>query len=117
MIKRGIIIFSLIFLLLSNTAHALEAAGNVIFKDTLYGAAIGILVGGAVYLIDQDDLAEKFGYGLLFGTIGGLFFGVVETRHMVSIDDNKFTFSVPTPLVIKKDNNTAYVTPIFKVNF
>ena len=72
--KRRLIILSLI---LSTTSYAVGAAGEIIFKDTLYGMGIGATFGLAYYLVDSTDFAKKLGIGLLAGGGMGLVYGIL----------------------------------------
>jgi hypothetical protein len=84
--KKVLIITFLLLVFFQGTASALETEGEILFRDSLYGAAIGALIGSAVYLIDQEDFVEKVGTGLVVGTVGGLIFGFTETRSLVEIE-------------------------------
>ena len=55
-------------------------AGAVIFKDTLYGGATGILISGLVVVAQDDrtDSAKTIANGGLVGTVLGLGLGVLE---------------------------------------
>ncbi|MEJ2182732.1 MAG: hypothetical protein P8Y66_04335 [Nitrospirota bacterium] len=92
---RRLIVFVLIFLFLFS-GSALAASGEVIFTDVVYGAAIGAVVGGAVYLVDQDHLGEKMGIGILVGAVGGLVLGVSDVGSLVQIQNNEVKVATPT---------------------
>lgn len=117
MIKRILIIAVLSIIILHSNAFALETEGEVLFRDSLYGAAIGALLGTAIYLVDQDDFVGKFGGGVIIGTIGGLIYGFTETRSFVEIEKGKIKVAIPTPIIDKKDNSTQYSASLFKTKF
>lgn len=78
--KKKLIILSLIF----STSYALETAGQIIFKDTLYGMGIGSAFGLAAYLVDSSNIAKKIGLGVLIGGSLGLAYGVfIDTKPFI----------------------------------
>ncbi|RUM49665.1 MAG: glycine zipper family protein [Hydrogenothermus sp.] len=80
--------------LLASSAKALD--GEIIFRDTLYGAGVGALAGGAYYLIDSEDFGSKIGTGLLVGLIVGFGIGVYESQTaLVEIENGKMHASLP----------------------
>lgn len=93
------------------------AQGDVVFTDTLYGAAIGGLIGTAVYLIDDDDFAAKFGAGVLVGTIGGLLYGLSETRSFAEVEDGELKLAVPTVDIEKRGEEVVYQADLVRVKF
>jgi hypothetical protein len=115
MLKRIFIIAFLILLVLQGSALA-EMQGDVIFRDALYGAAIGGLLGGAVYLVDQDDLLAKLGIGVAVGTLAGLFYGVREAA-LVEMDDKGTRLALPSMKMEKRDGQTLYAADLLKVTF
>jgi len=115
MLKRVLVLAILCIVVFQGTAFAtIETQGDVVFRDALYGAAIGAILGGAVYLADKDDLATKIGIGVAVGTIGGLFFGVMETRSVVEIEKNEIKFAVPTPSIERRGDGIMYSTSLVK---
>ncbi len=117
MIKKILIITLLSVMFLQNAAFALETDGDVIFKDTLYGAAIGALLGSAIYLADSDHIGEKLGIGVAIGTLGGLVFGYSETKGFAEIEKDKIKFAVPTPVIEKKGDGIQYSASLLKARF
>jgi hypothetical protein len=117
MIKKISIIAVLLIMIFQGAAFAMETEGDVIFRDSLYGAAIGALLGVAVYAIDANDLGEKVGGGVLVGTLGGLFYGLHETRSLAEIEDGKVKFAVPTPAIQKTNSGTQYSASLLKAKF
>ena len=117
MLKKVFIIAVLAMLMFQGAAHAFESDGDIIFKNAMYGAAIGALLGGAFYLADQNDAGTKVGIGIAVGTIGGIVLGVSETRSFVEIEKDKIKVAVPTPIIEKKDEGIQYSAQLFKTRF
>lgn len=116
MIKKVLVCSVLFLLVFQSSAFAvIETQGDVVFRDALYGAAIGGLVGGAVYLTDQNDFAKKVGIGVIIGAVGGIIFGVVETRSVAEIDNNGVKFAVPTPVIEQRGDETIYSTSLLNI--
>jgi len=117
MIKKISIIAVLLIMIFQGAAFAMETEGDVIFRDSLYGAAIGALLGVAIYAIDGNHLGEKVGGGVLVGTLGGLFYGLSETRSFAEIEDGKVKFAVPTPEIQKTNSGTKYSASLLSAKF
>jgi len=117
MIKRIFVIVILSLVIFQSSAYAFEADGDVVFKDTLYGAAIGGLLGTAMYIGDQEDFGSKISSGVVLGTIAGLAYGLYETNTFVELKDNKIKFAVPTPIIVPKENGLQYTASLFKARF
>jgi hypothetical protein len=78
----------------SSSTYALD--GEIIFRDSIYGAGIGALAGGAYYLIDSEDFGEKLGTGLLVGLIVGFGIGIYESQTaLVEIKNGKMHAGLP----------------------
>lgn len=105
-IKGLILSLGLGISLLTPSAKALD--GEIIFRDTLYGAGVGTLAGGAYYLIDSKDFGKKIGTGLLIGLIVGFGIGVYESQTaLVEINNGKMHASLPE-IKIQKVNLNHY---------
>lgn len=118
MAKKVLIIAVLSLMLFQSTAFAfVETKGDVVFRSALYGAALGAIFGGAIYLVDQDYLAAKIGTGVAIGMLGGLFFGITETRSIVEIKKDNIKFALPMPVIQKKGNGIMYSTSLVKFDF
>jgi hypothetical protein len=118
MLKKVITVFALSILLFQGTAFAVETEGEVIFRDALYGAAIGALLGGTMYILDQEDFGQKVGTGIIIGTVGGLIYGVIETQQsFVEIEKGKIRIAVPTPVIEKNREGLQYSASIVKTRF
>jgi hypothetical protein len=88
-----------------------------IFKDSLYGGAVGALVGGALAVLTQQPgkHLDRIGYGAAIGVLGGTAFAVANAaRHsaFAEIEDKKVKFAIPTiqPNVEKDDHHPSIVT-------
>lgn len=118
MIQKIIIIASVLLLLFNSAAFALEAEGEIIFKDTMYGTAIGALLGAAFYLADQDDFGGKFATGVIAGAIGGLAFGLYETSSsFAEIENDEIRIAIPTPVIEKREHGVVYSASLLKARF
>ena len=117
MIRKIIVIAVLSLVLLQSSAFAFDTDGEVLFNDTLYGAAIGGLLGTAMYVADQDDFSTKISTGVILGTLAGLAYGLNETSTFVEIKDNKIKLAVPTPVIVPKENGVEYTASLFKARF
>jgi hypothetical protein len=117
MIKKIVLIAFLSLFIFQGTASAFSTDGEIIFKDTLYGTAIGAILGAAVYFVDQDDFVPKFSTGILIGAIGGLAYGFVETESFVEIEKNKIKIAVPTPVIEKRNDDIRYTASLLKTRF
>jgi len=117
MIKKILIITLLAVMFFQTAAFAVETDGDVIFKDTLYGAAIGAILGAAIYLADTDHFGEKLGIGVAIGTLGGLFYGVAEVKGVAEIEKDKLKFAVPTPVIQKKGDGVQLSASLLKARF
>lgn len=115
MIKRIFILVIVFLLMLQGAALALD--GEIIFRDTLYGAAVGTLVGLGIYAIDQNNIGEKLGGGVVAGAAIGAIVGVMESRSMVSIEGDKVYVGLPTPVIEKRKEGTAYKAALLDVKF
>ena len=94
--------------LITSSAKALD--GEIIFRDTLYGAGVGALAGGAYYLIDSDDFGQKIGTGLLIGLVVGFGIGVYESQTaLVEIENGKMHAGLPE-IKVKQINLDNYKT-------
>lgn len=113
---RKTVLFVLLFsLLFQGVAFALE--GDIIFRDALYGAAIGSLIGLGLYAIDQNDLGAKVGGGVVGGVVVGALVGVAESRAMVRVDDGTVVVGVPTPRIIQEDTGLTVQTRLLDLSF
>ena len=117
MIKKISIAVIFVLFLFQSSAFAFDSDGEVIFKDTLYGATIGALLGTALYVADQDSFGSKISTGVIIGSIAGIVYGLHETSTFAEVKDNKIKFAVPTPIIIPKENGVEYTASLFKARF
>lgn len=117
MIKNISIAIILALFLFQSTAFAFDTDGEVIFKDTLYGATIGGLLGAMLYVGNQEDFSSKLSGGVIIGTIAGLVFGLHETDSFVELKDNKIKVAIPTPVIVPKEDGIEFAASLFKANF
>lgn len=54
---------------------------------------------------------------MLVGTLGGLFYGLSETRSLAEIEDGKVKFAVPTPVIQETNRGTQYSASLLKAKF
>ena len=117
MIKKISIAAILALFLFQSSAFAFDTDGEIIFRDSLYGAAIGALLGTAMYGADQEDFGSKISTGVIIGTIAGLAYGLHETSTFVELKDDKIKLAVPTPIIVPKENGIQYTASLFKARF
>jgi hypothetical protein len=115
--KKILIVCVLSVLVFQGAAFAVESEGELIFRDAMYGAAIGAILGSAIYLADQDHFGEKLGVGVVIGTLGGVAFGVMETRTFVEIEKDKVKVAFPTPVIEKKRDGLQYSASLLRSRF
>ena len=116
MIKKYLVVSVVALVFLANTAFA-QDSGNVVFKDTMYGTAIGALIGSAVYLADDDDFSSKFSTGVIIGAVGGLVYGLYETDTFVQIEKDKVKVAIPMPVIEIKDETVQYSASLLRSRF
>jgi len=114
--KKYLIFSAISLILLANTALA-QDSGQVIFRDTLYGTAIGAIIGSAFYLADDDHFATKFSTGVIIGALGGLVYGLYETESFVEIEKDKVKVAIPTPVIEKKHETIQYSASLLRTRF
>lgn len=113
-----VLMISLVVPLLTAKAYARGGgSGEVIFTDTMYGAAIGGLIGVAAYAVDTDDFGKKIGAGVIVGAVLGLVYGVYETNSFVEYKGGKAYVGIPKPIVEVRGKEAIYKVPLFKAQF
>ncbi|RMF82937.1 MAG: hypothetical protein D6739_08010 [Nitrospirae bacterium] len=93
-------VFALALGVPGRAAAAGGSRGEVVFGDTLYGTAIGGIMGAAAWLVDQDHAGVKLGTGLLAGSAAGLVFGLTESRTFVEVDHGTVRVALPAPVPV-----------------
>ena len=99
--KKLITATALISGLVISPAKALD--GEIIFRDAMYGTAIGAVGGLALYAIDNGkNFSKKIGTGVLVGLIFGVGVGIFESQTaLVEINNGKMHAGIPE-IEIKK---------------
>ncbi len=102
------IILSIITALSLIVPKSFAVDGEIIFKDALYGAAVGGLAGGALYLVDSNDFGAKVGLGVFLGLVAGAAIGFYESQGaFVQIDNGKVKVALPQVEIRKNQLDTV----------
>lgn len=117
MIKKALSLALILIFLTAGAGASFAGSGEVILKDTLYGGLIGGLLGGAWYLLDQDEAADKIGTGIGIGIIGGFALGLTDATATVKIENGEVMYAMPTIIMEKKNKATMYSARLLEVNF
>lgn len=115
MLRKAAAIIVILMLVTAGTAFA--GSGEIILQDTLYGGLIGGLLGGAWYLLDDDDAADKIGMGIGLGIIGGFAMGVTDVSASVKIEKGEVKLAMPMITIDKVGKGVGYKTNILQMNF
>ena len=115
MLKKVAVLIVIFMLAFSGAAFA--ASGEVILNDTLYGGLVGGLLGGAWYLLDQDDASKKFGTGIGVGILGGFILGITDASASVKIENGEVKYAMPQLFMYKGDKGTTYMAHLLEMNF
>jgi len=105
-LTTGVLAVSLVF----SQAKALD--GEIIFRDAMYGSAIGAVGGLALYATDGKDFGKKIGTGVLIGLVFGTGIGIYESQTaLVEINNGKMHAGIPKVEFegIKISQNKEYV--------
>ena len=114
--KKLAVVLALIISVFTTRSFALD--GEIIFKDAMYGAAIGGLAGGALYLVDSNDFGAKVGIGVFLGLLAGAAIGVYESEGaFVQIDNGKVKLAMPDIKVEKNQLDTYTKVNLFGAKF
>jgi hypothetical protein len=117
MLKRILLVTFILLLVLQGAAFA--QTGSVILEDMTYGVVIGAMLGGAVYLLgnEEDALVKDLSYGAALGAIVGFALGVTEIRGVVEIEDNEMKVAFPTVIIQERDDALMYSANLLKVKY
>ena len=115
MLKKAIALTIVIMLITAGAAFA--ASGEVILKDTLFGGLIGGLLGGAWYLLDDDEASDKIGTGIGIGIIGGFVLGITDASSMATIENGEVKYAMPAIIINKYKGATAYTAHLLEMSF
>ncbi len=117
MIKRILLVAVLLIMIFNGAAYAAATDGEIIFRDTLYGTAIGAIIGTAVYLVEQKHFAPNLAAGILVGSVGGMVYGFAETDSFIELENDEIRFALPTPAVRREAEGVLYSASLFRARF
>jgi hypothetical protein len=122
----AVILIMMIVVTLCGTAMAADpaapaggdggGAGLLVFKDAFLGAALGGVIGLTIYLIDDTNFQSKLGIGILLGLVGGIYYGIVETKGVVEIEEDGIKLAQPSLIIKRSNNETIFGATLVKVN-
>ncbi len=116
MVKKVFVI--MVIILLAFNGVALAASGEVVMENTIYGGIIGGMLGGAWYLLDQDEPGKKLGTGVGVGIIAGFLLGITDVGSFVEVEDGEMHAGVPNLYVVQTESRgTLYYTSLLDVKF
>jgi len=115
MLKKVLILLVLSIFVFQGAAFA--GTGSIILEDTLYGAIIGGLLGGAWYLLDDDEFGQKVGTGIGVGVIGGFILGVTDVTSVVEIEKNDVKIAMPTISIEEREGELMYTASLVNLKF
>jgi len=107
---------AIMVLVAASGAYAADT-GEAILKDMGYGAAIGGLLGGAWYLLDDDEGGKKLGLGVGVGIIAGFLVGATDATSAVQIEGGKVKVAMPPVLIDYSAKGTTYSANLLNVRF
>jgi hypothetical protein len=111
-----IIAMTVSFIALPSRAKAMS--GEIVLEDMAYGAIIGGMLGGAWYLLDQDNGEEKLGAGVGVGIIGGFILGLTDASAVVKYENGTMYASAPMILTVpERGGNVRLQTQLFQYRF
>lgn len=117
MFKKVLTLAIVLIFLTAGAGSAIAGSGELILKDTFYGGLIGGLLGGAWYLLDQDEASDKIGTGIGVGIIGGFVLGLTDASAMAKIENGEVIYAMPTIILERRGKATVYSTHLLEVNF
>jgi hypothetical protein len=116
MIKKALVI--MVIILLATSGAAFAASGEVVMENTIYGGIIGGMLGGAWYLLDQNEAAEKIGTGVGIGLISGFLLGLTDVSSFVEIKDGEMQAGIPPIYIaLNSQGDTTYFTSLLGYSF
>ena len=116
MIRKTLVILVIILLAFNGVAFA--ASGEVVMENTIYGGIIGGMLGGAWYLLDQDEAGKKIGTGVGLGIIAGFLLGLTDAGSFVEVEDGKMHAGIPSLFVVQTESRgTVYYTSLLDMRF
>jgi hypothetical protein len=118
MLKKVIILTIILMIAFQGLAFADYSSGSVILEDTLYGAVVGAVLGGAWYLLDQDDLGNKLSVGTGVGAFAGFALGVTDAFSVVEVEPNgDIKYAMPTIRLTSRNGADVIGANLLRVNF
>ncbi|MFW6347516.1 MAG: hypothetical protein ACOC2C_02760 [Cyclonatronaceae bacterium] len=86
-----------------------STSGGIILLDTVYGSAIGSLVGMSVSLIGDSRIVKGLQHGAGIGAFGGFGFGLVDAFYFGAVggDEAYFDFTSSNPDSFQMENRAA----------
>jgi hypothetical protein len=118
MFKKAIILAILLMLAFQGAAFAQDSSGAVVLEDTLYGAVVGAVLGGAWYLLDRDDAGDKLAIGTGVGAFAGFALGLTDAFSVVEVEPNgDVKYAMPTLMITGRNGADFYSANLLKVNF
>jgi hypothetical protein len=116
MLKKVIVI--LLILMFAMQGVALAASGEVVLENTIYGGIIGGILGGAWYLLDDDEAGKKISTGVGLGIIAGFLLGMTDVSSIVEVENGEMHAGIPTIFVSQTpDLGTFYHASLLNVKF
>ena len=116
--KKSIGIAVILLFLNANTCLARsQAGGAVVFKNTLYGALTGALIGGAslVFTSEPEEHLDYILYGAAIGTMVGALFGTYEALAFINFNNGDIKYALPTPRLVPERNGRGVTRTSFDV--
>ena len=112
--KKILIVFVVLSVLMVSTLSFAETRGGVILKDTAYGALTGAIIGTAALAFTEEpkDHLNYITYGAATGAIVGALFGVYEATALVEFDNSKKKVKVAVPTVINSVKGKEVVSSV-----
>ena len=130
-LKKSIVICSLsLTILFSGTSSASSETLEIVFKNSVWGAAIGGVSGVALWALQEDDKEDKFFpkyvvKGMAIGLFAGMAVGIYEAqtdsglfmsngvqKGLFHLDMNSHSLALtPTKIIPQPDYDTSIESP------
>ncbi|MFC1769779.1 hypothetical protein ACFLZI_01825 [Nitrospirota bacterium] len=115
MAKRVMILVLMFMFVFQGVSFA--GSADIILEDVTYGAMIGGILGGAIWLLDRDNFEDKLATGVGLGVLVGFFLGVTDMRSMVQNEGDSYSFNVPDVMVTEKNGDAFYSVSLYQSRF
>lgn len=119
--KRVLIGILLIAAMTTSSVARAELKGTVIFKDTIYGALTGGIIGAATMVFTEkpEDHLMNIAYGAAAGSILGAGFGAYESTTVAEFSDGNLYLALPSiQFSAEKDRNAGLASvDLLRVRF